>query len=63
MDRREFGKCVLRASNSMPQHRDALCALDTEIGDGDHGVTIERGFLAVKQLFDGDPGDDGTWAR
>jgi dihydroxyacetone kinase phosphoprotein-dependent L subunit len=30
-----------------------LCKLDSFIGDGDHGVTISRGFSAVKAKLDG----------
>lgn len=59
MDRRTFGECVLRAAAAMPSHRDELCKLDMVIGDGDHGVTVERGFSAVDTLFSGDPGDGG----
>jgi len=43
----------------MPAHRDVLCQLDTGIGDGDHGVTVERGFSAVTALFAGNPADGG----
>lgn len=57
MKKRDFGACVLAAASAMPVHRDALCKLDMGIGDGDHGVTVERGFLAVQDLFQGDPGD------
>lgn len=59
MDMRTFGACVLRAAAEMPGHRDELCRLDMGIGDGDHGVTVERGFSAVGGLFSGDPGDGG----
>ena len=30
--------------------RDELCKLDTGIGDGDHGITVERGFGAAAIL-------------
>lgn len=64
MTRREFGSCVLCAASSMPAHRDALCKLDTGIGDGDHGVSIERGFTAVMQRFQNDPGEgDASFYR
>ena len=59
MDMRTFGECVLSAAATMPGHRDELCRLDMGIGDGDHGVTVERGFSAVGALFSGDPGDGG----
>ena len=59
MDKQTFGACVLRAAAEMPGHRDVLCRLDMGIGDGDHGVTVERGFSAVDTLFSGDPGEGG----
>ena len=31
----------------MGTHTEELCRLDSYIGDGDHGVTIERGFRAA----------------
>jgi dihydroxyacetone kinase-like protein len=38
------------------QHRDELVTLDREIGDGDHGENLKRGFTAVKAKLD-TPGD------
>ncbi len=31
----------------MTQYRDELCKLDSGIGDGDHGITVSRGFVAA----------------
>ena len=31
----------------MASERDALCALDGEIGDGDHGIAMEQGMKAA----------------
>jgi dihydroxyacetone kinase-like protein len=39
----------------------ALTALDQAIGDGDHGINMDRGFGAVTAMLDGRPApDDGT---
>jgi phosphoenolpyruvate---glycerone phosphotransferase subunit DhaL len=38
------------------QHRDELVTLDREIGDGDHGENLKRGFTAVKAKLDA-PGE------
>lgn len=35
----------------MRAERDALCALDGEIGDGDHGVAMDKGFAAVAETL------------
>ena len=43
----EFAECLGKAARQVAGQRDALCKLDTYIGDGDHGVSAERGFLAA----------------
>jgi phosphoenolpyruvate---glycerone phosphotransferase subunit DhaL len=41
----------------MEEHRRYLTKLDSEIGDGDHGTNMHRGFQAVLERLDGaDPG-------
>lgn len=60
MDTTTFAICFCNASKSVADCRDELCRLDTGIGDGDHGITAERGFLAAADLsekFDGVIGD------
>ncbi|MDJ0628745.1 MAG: dihydroxyacetone kinase subunit DhaL [Rhodobacter sp.] len=46
---RAFGAIADR----MTAERDALCALDGEIGDGDHGIGMALGFGAVREALDG----------
>lgn len=44
-------KMVNRISDSMEKHKVILTELDQAIGDGDHGINMERGFVhAVKTL-------------
>lgn len=38
-----------RLAAVMAQERDALCRLDGEIGDGDHGIAMEQGMAAAHQ--------------
>ena len=38
---------------AMDENRDALCALDGEIGDGDHGVAMALGFGEVRKALAG----------
>lgn len=40
-------------ADKMEAERDALCALDGEIGDGDHGVGMALGFGAVRDALAG----------
>lgn len=40
---------VKRAAGEMPKYEQELCQLDTLVGDGDHGVTVSRGFRGVAQ--------------
>ncbi len=48
-------------AQSMTDNRDALCALDGEIGDGDHGVAMELGFVAARDALGGlDEGAEPT---
>jgi dihydroxyacetone kinase-like protein len=37
----------------------ALTALDQAIGDGDHGINMDRGFGAIVAMLDGRPAPDG----
>ncbi|MCP2307928.1 dihydroxyacetone kinase subunit DhaL [Kitasatospora paracochleata] len=37
---------------AVERHRDELTALDTAIGDGDHGANLSRGFTAVTAALD-----------
>lgn len=32
--------------------KEELCRLDSFVGDGDHGFTVERGFKAVREMLD-----------
>ena len=40
---------LVRIADVMDENRDALCALDGEIGDADHGIAMSGGFGAVRQ--------------
>lgn len=40
-------------AETMETERDALCALDGEIGDGDHGIAMAGGFGAVRTALEG----------
>ncbi len=60
MDAQRFAMCFANAANSMRAHMEELCVLDSGIGDGDHGVTVARGFDAAGQAVlsaEGTPGD------
>jgi phosphoenolpyruvate---glycerone phosphotransferase subunit DhaL len=42
---------------AISRNKDRLCALDGVIGDGDHGITMEIGFLAMREGLDALPPD------
>ena len=44
---------VRAAATSVAVHRDELIDLDRQIGDGDHGANLDRGFTAVLARLDG----------
>lgn len=47
---------ALRAgAHSVSEHRDELVSLDREIGDGDHGENMDRGFRAVASQLELSP--------
>ena len=50
---------VERAADTVSENRSALDELDREIGDGDHGENLERGFSAVRAKLASQP-DDAT---
>lgn len=44
----KFNRALIEAvANTILAHEDELTALDSAIGDGDHGVNMKRGFAAV----------------
>ena len=48
MNSYEWMMATKQAAQKMPQYMQELCQLDTEIGDGDHGVTISRGYQSIR---------------
>lgn len=46
-----------RSADVIAEHRAELGALDREIGDGDHGENLDRGFTAVLEQIQGLPAD------
>ena len=53
MTTQEIQQMMLSVAEEMTRHTEMLCELDSYIGDGDHGITIERGFKAVLEQIDG----------
>jgi phosphoenolpyruvate---glycerone phosphotransferase subunit DhaL len=50
-----------RFAGEMAEHREELVALDTAIGDGDHGTNMNRGMVkAVERLGAAEQPDPGT---
>ncbi|MBB4932615.1 dihydroxyacetone kinase-like protein [Lipingzhangella halophila] len=44
---------MLAVAESIEADRERLSRLDAEIGDGDHGTNMHRGFSAVREALDG----------
>ncbi|MGG1572353.1 dihydroxyacetone kinase subunit DhaL [Fictibacillus sp. NRS-1165] len=52
-------QALLNTADQIEQQKDELTDLDREIGDGDHGINMSRGFQAVKKELQGkDPFED-----
>src|SRR4051794_39161000 len=57
LDARWAEAWVRESARVIAEHRTELIALDREIGDGDHGENMDRGFAAViAKLDDAGPG-------
>jgi dihydroxyacetone kinase-like protein len=53
-----------RFADEVAAHREELVALDTAIGDGDHGTNMDRGMRrALEQLDQADPATPGAVLR
>ncbi|MFZ7088043.1 dihydroxyacetone kinase subunit DhaL [Curtobacterium sp. RRHDQ10] len=53
---------IRRTADTVREHRAELVALDREIGDGDHGENMDRGFQAVVAAIDAADGFDSPGA-
>lgn len=51
LDVRETAQMLLWAAEKMIGQERRFCELDSGIGDGDHGVTISRGFRAAREAL------------
>ncbi|MBW9156758.1 dihydroxyacetone kinase subunit DhaL [Clostridium tagluense] len=47
-----------KIANVIEENKSYLCELDAAIGDGDHGINMNKGFNAVKEKLRGDNGCD-----
>ncbi|HEV3169051.1 MAG TPA: dihydroxyacetone kinase subunit DhaL [Actinocrinis sp.] len=47
-----FRAWITRVADAVEAEREHLTALDSAIGDGDHGANLSRGFAAVMRTFD-----------
>jgi len=56
MDAATIASWMREINVSVRSERDHLVQLDAAIGDGDHGTNMTRGFEAVVQALDADPG-------
>lgn len=52
LDKLFFKNVILRLIPLFEEHRDELSQLDSDIGDGDHGINMSIGFRAVEKQLD-----------
>ncbi len=52
LDRSRLEAWLRLAASRLHEQRDALVALDQAIGDGDHGINMDRGFAAIVTKLD-----------
>ena len=53
IDADDLRAALFAVADTMDENRDALCKLDGEIGDADHGVAMALGFGAVREAVAG----------
>jgi dihydroxyacetone kinase phosphoprotein-dependent L subunit len=51
MQVKEIKEMFIALSDEMVNKQDELCKLDSYVGDGDHGITVARGFKEVKNVL------------
>ena len=51
VDAKKLREMIFAASDDIVANEQYLCELDSYVGDGDHGVTVARGFRAVKEAL------------
>ncbi len=47
----ELKKCVLAGADDVIAREQELCELDSVVGDGDHGVTVRKGYQKIKDAI------------
>jgi len=50
-----FRRWMLAAASSVDREAERLTALDSPIGDADHGTNLQRGFAAVREALEKEP--------
>ncbi|MFI3256817.1 MAG: dihydroxyacetone kinase subunit DhaL [Spirochaetales bacterium] len=51
MKLQEWKKAMQNCATQVAENQDLLCKLDSYVGDGDHGRTVARGFIAVSEYL------------
>ena len=47
----EFKKILINTADSIEKNVEYLTGLDDEIGDGDHGINMNKGFKKIKEIL------------
>lgn len=55
LTREDIKSIILQLANTFNQQKDLLNELDSKIGDGDHGLSMSRGFNAITKYLDNNP--------
>ncbi len=60
MDVSGLAAAIRAIAAKIHEEKDFLTQLDNEIGDGDHGINLSRGFAEVEKKLDAAPADCGA---
>jgi dihydroxyacetone kinase phosphoprotein-dependent L subunit len=58
LNTQDIHNMLLRICDVLIANEEELCKLDSYVGDGDHGITVSRGFSAVKAKINAETGMD-----
>lgn len=56
LNTQKLAEVIAAIAKTIEENKEFLTQLDNEIGDGDHGINLARGFAAVEQKLP-------TWAN
>lgn len=58
MDLKKFEQAILAAATDLVGREEELCKLDSYVGDGDHGMTVKKGYANVIKMINSESAEN-----